>query len=103
MITLTKPEIRYVDLGNCRKGESADVCLRAGEHPHEYRFGALPGTDGGTIWVKTSAVLGFIRHTFNGPVFETRNSIYLPYPADAPGELHTVKANNVKAVSKVKQ
>lgn len=94
MITLTKPEIRYADLGKCAKGESARVFLR--EHPQV----KLP--EGGQ-WVYTSAVLGFIRHTFNGPVFETLNSIYLPYPADAPGELHTVKANNVKAVSKVKQ
>jgi hypothetical protein len=80
MLNLLKPEVRYVDLGKCAKGEPADVCLHF--HP-KMREPIL-----GTMWVKTTPVQRFIRHTFNGPVFETENSIYMPTPDDAVGEVH---------------
>lgn len=70
---MSKPEIRYSDMGTCLIGRGADVYLR--DHPSV----KLP--EGGA-WVTTSEVLGFVRQTMNGPVFETRNTIYLPYPAD---------------------
>jgi hypothetical protein len=68
-----KPQVQYADIGDCRIGENAYVFLK--QHP------SLPLPVGGT-WVHTSEVLGFIRHEANGPVFETRNSIYRPAETD---------------------
>ena len=73
MIQLLKPQIRYADIGDCHIGASAFIFLK--KHP------SLPLPEGGE-WVYTSEVLGFLRHEANGPVFETRNSIYKPEETD---------------------
>ena len=74
MRDLSKPQIRYADLGNCLIGRRADVFVRT--HP------SVPRIPVGGAWITTSEVLGFLRHEANGPVFETRNSIYRPEETD---------------------
>ena len=71
MRDLLKPEIEYANLARCVIGHEAIVYTV--EHPRlvtKYR------------WRITSPVLRFIRHEANGPVFETRNSIYRPEETD---------------------
>jgi hypothetical protein len=84
MHDLLKPEIPYSDLGKCVIGARADVFVKY--HPHAQ----IPV---GGAWIKTTKVERIVRHTFNGPVFETQNSKYTPFPADATGEVHETKFN----------
>jgi len=76
-----KPEIYYVDIAKCVLNQRANVLLR--EH-HRLQFSGL-------AWVETSRVVRLIRKTPEGPVFETLNSIYAPYPAEAPNPFMTLK------------
>ena len=66
-----KPEIEYADLMKCVIGYPAIVYTV--DHPNLATKHQ---------WRKTSPVLGFLRHEANGPVFETRNSIYKPEETD---------------------
>lgn len=77
---VVKPEVRYIDLGNCLLGESADVKLES------HHSCILPGP----CWVHTSKVLRFIRATLSGPVFETQNTIYTPAPVETKERSHQI-------------
>ena len=71
MRDLLKPVVKYSDLSKCVIGHRAIVYTA--EHSR------LATKYKGRI---TSPVLRFIRHEANGPVFETRNSIYRPEETD---------------------
>jgi hypothetical protein len=66
---MSKPHVRYADLGRCTIGGSAWVFVC--DHPR-----CKSG------WKTTSEVLGIIERLPNGPVFETLNTIYHPAPTD---------------------
>lgn len=76
---VVKNKIEYSDLGTCVVGKRAHVFL------HQHPTVKLP--EGGT-WVFTSVVLGFQKHTANGPVFETVNSVYTPFITESNGAFH---------------
>lgn len=58
-----KRRVIYVDLARCEVGERAQVYIK------------------GQGWFSTSPVVEIMPHC-DGPVFETRNSIYWPAPTD---------------------
>lgn len=65
-----KPIVQYIDLGFCVLGCPADV--KPYDHPNQ----ALNRT-----WVRTTHVRALC-WTPDGPAFETRNTRYVPYPAE---------------------
>ena len=67
----TKPRIHYSDLGKLEVGRAALVI------PVDH-----PMACANFHWVTTSRVLGVLYQAPGGPVFETRNSIYLPAETD---------------------
>ena len=71
MLNLLKPEVEYADLMKCVIGYPAIVYTV--DHPNLTTKHK---------WRKTSPVVRITQHTPNGPVFETRNSIYKPEETD---------------------
>jgi hypothetical protein len=65
-----KPRVQYSDLGYCKLGEEAKVWPL--NHP-------VPRLNG--AWVTTTLVQ-HIQPTSEGPVFETRNTVYMPVPQE---------------------
>jgi hypothetical protein len=61
-----KPRVRYSDLGHCKLGEEAKVIPV--DHPRT-------SLNGG--WT-TTTVVQHIQPQTEGPVFETRNTVYVP-------------------------
>ena len=58
-----KRRITYTDLAYCKEGEGARVYIR------------------NNGWFRTTPVIEIVPHC-DGPVFETKNSIYWPAPTD---------------------
>jgi hypothetical protein len=71
-----KPEVLYVDLHTCDVGQPARVQIR--------RHWKLMWPFNSPVWISTTKVVTILRTTPDGPVFETANSTYKPYPVDMP-------------------
>lgn len=63
MAKSSKRRVTYTDLARCEVGHSAQVYIRS------------------QGWFRTTKVIEIVPHC-DGPVFETRNSIYWPAPTD---------------------
>lgn len=63
MSSSIKRKVTYTDLAFCEEGQSARVYIK------------------GQGWFRTTKVIEIVPHC-DGPVFETRNSIYWPAPTD---------------------
>lgn len=82
---MSKPKVRYADVGFVAPGFSATV--RPLDHPSDLVSNKT--------WVRTTPVQKILYHSSNGPVFETLNTIYLP----ADTIEHVPEASVVEAVS----
>jgi hypothetical protein len=68
---MNKPRVKYVDCMPVQTDDSATVYTRDHYKPK------LSG------WIRTSNVKSIV-FTPNGPVFETRNTVYEPYTVEDP-------------------
>lgn len=82
---MSKPKVRYADVGFVTPGFSATVLPL--DHPSD--------TVSNTTWARTSPVQKILYQSSNGPVFETLNTIYL----SADTIEHVPEASAVEAVS----